>query len=45
MSGDAAVVALQAGVTWLAVLLAVLAVIALIGWRRIVHRKRRGEPG
>jgi hypothetical protein len=45
VSAAGAAVALQVGVTWLAVFLAVLAVIALIDLGWIVHRKRRGEPG
>jgi Family of unknown function (DUF6343) len=41
----AAVFAFVAGLTWLGVVLAVLAAIALVDLAWVAHRKRRGEPG
>lgn len=44
-NGVAAVLCARAGITWLAVLLAALAVglVVDLGW--VAHRKRRGDPG
>ncbi|MFR9802458.1 DUF6343 family protein [Pseudonocardia sp. RS010] len=39
------ILAQQAGLLWLAVALAVVAVVALGDLLWILHRKRRGEPG
>jgi fatty acid desaturase len=41
----AAVLAASIDATWLVVVLAVLALIALVDFGWVVHRKRRGEPG
>ncbi|RKT55274.1 DUF6343 family protein [Saccharothrix australiensis] len=41
----AAVLALRADLTWLAVLLGVLAVVSVVDLGRVIQRKRRGEPG
>jgi hypothetical protein len=40
-----AVLAQRVGLTWFAVALAVVAVIALVDLGWVLHRKRRGEPG
>lgn len=40
-----AVLAQRAGLTWFAVVLAVVAVIALVDLGWVLYRKRRGEPG
>ncbi|MFI9011109.1 DUF6343 family protein [Actinosynnema sp. NPDC053489] len=41
----AAVLCVRAGVTWAAVLLGVLAVVLVVDFGWVVHRKRRGDPG
>lgn len=44
-NGVAAVLAWRAGLTWLAVLLGVLAVVLVVDLGWVAHRKRRGDPG
>jgi hypothetical protein len=44
-NGVAAVLCVRAGLTWLAVLLGVIAVALIIDFGWVVHRKRRGDPG
>lgn len=40
-----AVLGWQVGITWLAVVLAILAVVALVDLVWVLYRKQRGEPG
>ncbi|WP_447008162.1 DUF6343 family protein [Saccharothrix isguenensis] len=44
-NGVAAVLCARADLPWLAVLLGVLAVVLIIDFGWVVHRKRRGDPG
>ncbi|WP_179118346.1 DUF6343 family protein [Saccharothrix sp. ALI-22-I] len=44
-NGVAAVLCVRAGLTWLAVLLAVIVVALVVDFGWVVHRKRRGDPG
>lgn len=44
-NGVAAVLCVRAGLTGWAVLLAVLAVVLVVDFGWVVHRKRRGDPG
>jgi hypothetical protein len=44
-NGVAAVLCVRAGWVWLAVLLGVLAVVLIVDFAWVVHRKRRGDPG
>jgi hypothetical protein len=44
-SVGAAIFSMRAGLTVLAILMAVLALICLIDFAWVAHRKRRGEPG
>jgi hypothetical protein len=44
-NGVAAALAWRADLTWLAVLLGLLAVVLVVDLGWVVHRKRRGDPG
>ncbi|MFE2757109.1 DUF6343 family protein [Actinosynnema sp. NPDC059335] len=44
-NGVAAWLCVRADLTWLAVLLGVLAVVLVVDFAWVVHRKRRGDPG
>ncbi|WP_189059032.1 DUF6343 family protein [Longimycelium tulufanense] len=41
----AAIFAYTLGIRWLAVIMAVLAVVGIVDFAWVSHRKRRGEPG